>query len=168
MWSAEKDDLEASRRQRLCLSTPSIRNMWSLFQETSLNKGTVCNNKLRTLIASYLLKRRRAVPRQMCTSWEPVSGKPRAHATCVAGRGTPSSSSLSGINCTLAALMTTCCSLQELPLKLLRKLSLKAAPRESPLAHFFKTRWALYHRWGSSAILGRLITCPKITQCFSV
>lgn len=167
MRSAEKDDLEASWRQKLRLSAPSIRNMWSLFQETALDKGPVCN-KPRTLVASYLLKRRRAVPRQMCTSWKPISGKPRAHATCVAGRGTPSSSSLSDINCTLAALMTTWCFLQELPLKLLRKLSLKAAPRESPLAHFLKHIELFYHQLRSSAILDRLITRPKITQCFNV
>lgn len=172
MWSAEKDVLETSRRQRSHLSTLSIRSTRSLFQETALDKEPVCNEP-RTLVAPYLPKRRRAALRQMCTSREPISGKPRAHATCVAGRGTPSSSSPSDINCPLAALMTTWCSLQELPLKPLRKPSLKAAPREPPLALFFfffflKHIELFYHRSGSSAILGRLIMCLKITQRFNV
>lgn len=53
-------------------------------------------------------------------------------------------------------------------LKLLRKLSLKASPRESPLAHFSKARCALLPPMGSPAILGRMITCPEITQHFNV
>lgn len=81
MWSAEKDDLEATQRQRLHLSALSVRNMRSLFQETVLDKDPVCNESHK-LVTPYLLKRRRAALRQMCTSRDPAAGKPHAHATC--------------------------------------------------------------------------------------
>lgn len=64
MWSAERDDLEAGQWQRLHLSTPVIRKVRPLFQETTLDKELVCNK----LIPLPVLGRRGAVLRQMCAS----------------------------------------------------------------------------------------------------
>lgn len=137
MWSAERDEPWADWGQRLHLSAPLIRKARSLFRETGSDKELVWNN----LLSLAVLGRRGAVPRQMCASWEPSSGKPGAHAPCVAGRGSPSSSpsssSLSGINCTLEALVTTWFSLQELPQKAEPESSTKGITSSLFLRFFF-------------------------------
>lgn len=159
MWSAEGDDLEAGQGQRLHLSRSLIGKARSprnrCWQRAGLPQAHL----------SGCAGKEGSCARQMCASWEPGSGRLLAHAPCVAGRGSPSSSSsLSGLNCTLAALMTTWCSLQELPRKAEPESSTKGITSCSVFCFFEHTE--LFHHWGgSSAILGRRTTCPKITQC---
>lgn len=158
MWSAERDDLEADQGQRSHLSAPLIRTVRSLFQETTLDKELVCNQ----LISLGVLGRRGAVLRQMLPAESPALG-----STVCDWKGKPILLLLLNVRYKLHSggfddnmVLPPGASSESWAWKQHQGNHLLLVL----VGFFFEDTELFYHWWGSSAILGRQTTCPKITQ----